>query len=196
LTAIGNSGIIWVQEVTGMADVVLVVDMQRGFLEEGYPLFCGEAARAVIPRVQELLDRELARGSTIIFTADAHAPDDKEFQMWPPHCVKGTREAEIIPELASYVGQRIDSARYSAFFGTDLAQRLEELQPDMIHVCGVCTDICVLHTVADARCRDYDVVVYTDCVATFDEQMHQFGLKHIGDILGARLDAIGEEIPS
>jgi nicotinamidase/pyrazinamidase len=179
-----------------MADVVIVVDMQRGFLEEGYPLFCGEAAREVIPRVQKLLDRELARSCTIIFTADAHDPDDKEFQMWPPHCVKGTKEAEIIPELAPYVKEKVDSARYSAFFGTDLAQRLEELKPGWIHVCGVCTDICVLHTVADARCRDYDVVVYTDCVATFDEQMHQFGLKHIGDILGAKLTTIDAEIPS
>jgi nicotinamidase/pyrazinamidase len=175
-----------------MADVLLVVDMQRGFLEEGYPLFCGEAAREIIPRVQTLLERELARGSTLIFTADAHAPDDREFQMWPVHCVEGSSEAEIIPELASYQGQRLDSTRYSAFYGTDLTQRLKELRPDTIHVCGVCTDICVLHTVADARYRDYDVLVYTDCVATFDEQMHQFGLKHMSDILGAKLTTVGE----
>jgi nicotinamidase/pyrazinamidase len=182
--------------VTDVTDVVLVIDMQRGFLEEGNPLFCGEAARAVIPRVRKLLDRELGRGSTLVFTADAHAPDDKEFEMWPPHCVKGSKEAEIIPELASYVGLRIDSARYSAFFGTDLARHLEELKPNRLHVCGVCTDICVLHTVADARCRDYEVLVYTDCVATFDDQMHQFGLRHIGEILGAKLTTIDQGIPS
>lgn len=178
-----------------MGDVVLVIDMQRGFLEEGNPLFCGEPARRIIPKVQELLDREVAKGSTVIFTADAHAPDDKEFQMWPAHCVKGTEEAEIIPELASYAGRRVDSARYSAFYGTDLEDQLEELRPDRIHVCGVCTDICVLHTVADARSRDYEVVVYSDCVATFDEQMHQFGLKHMGEILGAQIISV-ERQPS
>jgi nicotinamidase/pyrazinamidase len=178
-----------------MGDVVLVIDMQRGFLEEGNPLFCGESARRIIPKVQRLLDREVARGSTIVFTADAHAPDDKEFQMWPAHCIKGTEEAEIIPELASYTGRRVDSARYSAFYGTDLENQLTELKPDSIHVCGVCTDICVLHTVADARCRDYDVLVYSDCVATFDEQMHQFGLKHMGEILGAQITTV-ERQPS
>ena len=37
----------------------------------------------------------------IIFTADTHAPDDLEFKMFPPHCVRGTSDVEIIPELAS-----------------------------------------------------------------------------------------------
>lgn len=173
-----------------MGDVVLVIDMQRGFLEEGNPLYCGDDARKIIPQVKKMLDREVAKGSTVFFTADAHAPDDKEFEMWPPHCVEGSEEAEIIPELTSYPGTRIDSTRYSAFYGTDLAEQLAKLRPHRIHVCGVCTDICVLHTVADARCRDYDVLVYTDCVATFDQQMHQFGLKHIDEILGAKLTTI------
>jgi nicotinamidase/pyrazinamidase len=190
LTTDDKSGIIGVPEVTEMGDVVLVIDMQRGFLEEGNPLYCGDDARKIIPQVKKLLDRETARGSAVFFTADAHAPDDKEFEMWPPHCVKGSEEAEIIPELTPYPGKRIDSARYSAFYGTDLAEQLAALRPDRIHVCGVCTDICVLHTVADARCRDYDVVVYTDCVATFDEEMHRFGLKHIDEILGAKLTTI------
>jgi len=176
-----------------MADVVLVIDMQRGFLEDGTPLFCGDAAREIIPNVKKLLDRELARGSTIIFTADNHDPDDPEFAMWPPHCVAGSEEAEIVPELASYSGGRLPTKRYSGFYGTDLAERLEEMKPDKIHVCGVCTDICVMHTVADARYRDYDVYVYTDCVASFDEEMHRFGLKHMGDILGAKLVSVEPE---
>jgi nicotinamidase-related amidase len=53
-----------------------------------------------------------------------------------------------------------------------------------------------LHTVADARFRDYEVLVYTDAVATFDQQMHEFGLKHMDKILGAKLTSISEEEPS
>ena len=179
-----------------MADVVLVIDMQRGFLEEGYPLFCGSAARGIIPSVQKLLEREIARGSTIIFTADTHAPDDPEFQMWPPHCVEGTEQVEIIPELASYPGEKVPKTRYSAFYGTDLGHRLEELHPEKILVCGCCTDICVLHTVADARYRDHRVQLYTDCVAVIDENMARFALKHMDQILGVELTALGEESPS
>ncbi|MBT9143415.1 MAG: Nicotinate phosphoribosyltransferase pncB2 [Dehalococcoidia bacterium] len=54
-------------------------------------------------------------------------------------------------------------------------------------VCGVCTDICVLHTVADARNRDYTVEVPTDCVASMDQRAHRFALDHMERILGAKL---------
>ena len=40
-----------------MTNVVLVVDMLRGFCEEGNPLYTGESARRIIPNVRRLLDR-------------------------------------------------------------------------------------------------------------------------------------------
>ncbi|MBI2304126.1 MAG: cysteine hydrolase [Chloroflexi bacterium] len=170
-----------------MANVVLVIDMLRGFCEEGYPLYCGQRARQIIPRIQKLLERERKRGSHIFFICDQHKPDDLEFQMFPPHCIAGTVEAEVIPELASYPGEVIPKARYSGFFGTDLEQRLKQLGPEKIVICGVCTNICVLHTAADARNRDYRVEVPVDGVATFDEEAHGFALEHMGKILGVRL---------
>mgnify|MGYP005833985987 FL=1 len=176
-----------------MSDVVIVVDMQRGFLEEGYPLYCGAEARKIIPRVQALLQRETERDSTLLFTADTHEEDDLEFQMFPRHLVRGTVEVEIVPELQAWVkpSHVLSKRRYSAFFETDLAERLAGLRPETIHVCGVCTDICVMHTVADARNRDYQVVVYEDCVASFDPEAHRFALQHMAKILGARVKRLG-----
>ena len=176
-----------------MANVVLVIDMLRGFLEEGNPLFCGAASRSIIPSVQRLLAREMARGSPIISIMDSHDPDDLEFQMFPRHCVAGTEEAEVIPELAGFPGERMRKKRYSGFFGTPLEQRLQELKPDRLIVVGVCTDICVLHTVADARNRDYPVEVPRDGVASFDERMHRFALEHMGKVLGAKITVPTEE---
>ncbi|MBI2855461.1 MAG: cysteine hydrolase [Chloroflexi bacterium] len=170
-----------------MPDVVLVVDMLRGFLEEGHNLYCGDDARNIIPNVQTLLEREAARGSNVFYICDTHKPDDLEFQMFPVHCVEGTVESEVIPELRAYPGERISKQRYSGFYGTDLEQRLKELAPERIIVCGVCTDICVLHTTADARNRDYVVEVPTDAVATFDADAHRWALQHMERILGARL---------
>ncbi len=166
---------------------VIVVDMLRGFLEPGCPLDCGDAARAIIPAVRRKIEEEMARGATVLWVADNHAPDDKEFAIFPPHCIRGTAESEIIPALADLVdpANLLPKTRYSGFFGTDLDARLARLRPDVVTVVGVCTDICVMHTVADARNRDYAVVVPADCVATFDPDAHRFALDHMRRVLGA-----------
>jgi nicotinate phosphoribosyltransferase len=170
-----------------MANAVLVLDMVRGFLEEGYPLYCGERARRIIPNVQRLLKGELARGSKVFFVGDHHAPDDEEFSMFPPHCIEGTAETEVIPELTKYKGEVIPKKRFSAFFDTPLEEKLKKLKPEKVIVCGVCTDICVCHTVSDARNRNYGVEVPVDCVASFDEAAHHFALGHMERVLGAKL---------
>ena len=172
-----------------MANVVLVIDMVKGFLEPGHNLYCGDEARAIIPNVLSLLERELATGSEILFISDHHDPDDLEFQIFPVHCVKGTEEPNVIPELESFVtaANVVPKNRYSGFFNTDLAQRLDESKHEKIIICGVCTDICVLHTTADARNRDYQVEVPTNCVATFDPGAHTWALGHLQKILGAKV---------
>ena len=170
-----------------MANAVLVIDMVRGFMEEGHPLYCGERARRIIPSIQSLLKGELAKGSKIFFICDHHTPDDDEFSIFPPHCIEGTAETEVIPELANYKGEVIPKKRFSAFFDTPVDEKLKELKPEKLIVCGVCTDICVCHTVSDARNRDYEVEVPVDCVASFDEAAHHFALSHMDGVLGAKL---------
>ncbi|MDD5082758.1 MAG: nicotinate phosphoribosyltransferase [Dehalococcoidales bacterium] len=174
-----------------MAKAVLVVDMLRGFLEEGYSLFVGSRARRIIPNIQLLLEREISQGSKIFFICDHHDPDDLEFRMFPPHCIAGTAEAEVIPELAKYPGEIIPKKRYSGFFGTRLAEKLKQLKPEKVIICGVLTNICVMHTAANARNRDYEVEVPVDCVASSDEAAHHFALEHMEKVLGARLTSVG-----
>ena len=170
-----------------MSSVVIVIDMVSGFLEEGHALYCGDDARSIIPCVRELLQRESQQGSHILYLVDHHAPDDLEFQMFPAHCVQGTSECQIIPELAEFPGEIIPKRRFSCFYDTDLQARLNELEADRLVFVGVCTDICVMHTVADARDRDYVVEVPRDCVASFAPEVHDFALKHMEKVLGARI---------
>ena len=170
-----------------MANAVLVVDMLRGFLEDGYPLSMGDDARKIIPNIGKLLENEIAHGSKVFFICDNHEPDDLEFKMFPPHCIEGTAEAEVIPELASYKGELIPKKRYSGFYGTKLEEKLKELKPDKLIICGVLTNICVMHTTADARNRDYDVEIPVNCVASTDEAAYRFALEHMDKVLGARL---------
>ncbi len=174
-----------------MPNAVLVIDMLKGFLEEGNPLYCGPEARRIIPEVRQLIETELKKGSSVFFVADSHQPDDLEFQMFPPHCIRGTHESEVIEELSGYPGKRIEKQRYSAFYNTELDLELAALKPDKVIVCGVCTDICVLHTAADARNRDYPVEVATNCVASFDPSAHRWALEHMQKVLG--VETSGEE---
>jgi nicotinamidase-related amidase len=161
--------------------------MLRGFLEEGHPLYIGKEARKIIPSIQVLLEQEIVGGSKIFFCCDSHDPNDLEFKMFPPHCITGTVETEIIPEIAKYPGETINKKRYSAFFETKLEKNLQYLKPVKLIICGVLTDICVMHSIADARNRDYQVEVPVDCVAALDEKTQQFALNHIEKVLGARL---------
>ncbi len=171
-----------------MANALLVVDMLKGFLEPGHNLYHAES-RDIIPNVHRLIEQELAAGSDILFLADNHDPDDLEFQVFPVHCVEGTEESEVIPELTGFVtpGSIVPKKRYSGFFNTNLADRLERLGPDKLVVCGVATNVCVLHTTSDARNRDYPVEVYSDCVSGPDPEAHRWALSHLQQVLGAKV---------
>jgi nicotinamidase-related amidase len=116
--------------------------------------------------------------------------------MFPPHCIVGTDEHELVEELRDLepdAAAVIEKHRYSAFFETGLEHVLKELSPDEVHICGFCTDICVLHTTSDLRNRDYDVVVRSDACETFNaaghdnREINRWALGHIEKILGARV---------
>ena len=98
-----------------------------------------------------------------VFRIDHHDPDDLEFR-FSPSTASRAREPNVIDELAEFVTQDnvVAKNRYSGFFNTNLAERLADLNPDKVIICGVCTDICVLHTTSDARNRDYPVEVPAD----------------------------------
>lgn len=170
-----------------MARVVIVIDMVRGFFDPKYNLYLGPACRRIVPNVRFLLESERKMGSRLLFLCDNHAPDDEEFKIFAPHCIRGTVETEVIPELAGFVDEYIPKTRSSAFYNSRLGERLNELRPETVVICGVCTDICVLHTAGDARDRDLNVEIPADCVTTFDLKAHQFCLEHMERVLGAHL---------
>ena len=58
-----------------MPNVLMVIDMLNGFLQPGRNLYCGDHSRLIIPKVADLIDKELSMGSDIIFICDSHDPD-------------------------------------------------------------------------------------------------------------------------
>lgn len=171
--------------MSDVAEVILIIDMVKGFLSEGYPLYCGEQSRQIIPYVVQLLNNH--PNWNRLYLCDNHKPDDEEFKTFRPHCVAGTVETEIIDELKPYPGTVIPKTRYSAFYKTSLDEKLLQLRPQRVIVTGVCTDICVMYTVSDLRNRDYKVWVPVKGVATFNHDAHEFALNHMRNILGAEV---------
>jgi nicotinamidase-related amidase len=173
---------------------IIVIDMLVGFCRHGH-LF-SPRYDPVVPRLRDHLAEAEAEGVPVVFLVDTHAPDDPEFAMFPSHCVEGSGEDEVVPELKEFAdrGSVVRKHTFSGFRGTELDAVLRRLAPEAIEVAGVCTDICVLHTVYDLRVRGYEVVVHKDLVETFDAPGHdagefnRFALAHIRDVLGARVD--------
>lgn len=166
---------------------VIVIDMLKDFINEDGALYCG-VKQGFVTRVQNNVALMNEAGVPIIFVCDSHDKNDKEFDMFPPHCVTGTEGAEIIDVLKPYVvnGFVIPKTRYSGFYNTNLNNLLLDLGVHTLHLIGVCTDICVMHTCADAANRDYEVIVDENLVASFDTEAHGFALKHMYNILGAK----------
>ena len=172
-----------------MKRVLLVVDMLEGFLRREYPLFCGPQSEAIIPFVKAKVEEYARAGEPVVFILDSHDPDDLEFKKFPPHCIKGTKEAEVISELRGIAKREVyvRKKRYSGFFGTNLEEILKKEKPDVVEVVGVCTNICVLYTVEELANRDYQVMVHRDCVASFDQDAHEWAFKQMAKVLGAKI---------
>ena len=167
---------------------LLVIDMLKDFIDDDGVLTTGEAGKRLIGFIKEKIDEFRAQGDPVVFVCDNHEPDDKEFAMITPHCIAGTPGSQVIDELEVRSGDKIiKKRRYSAFFGTDLDLYLREKVVDELYLVGVCTNICVLYTAADARNLNYTVNIYENGVASFDEEAHRFALKEAKNTLGCRI---------
>jgi len=172
-----------------MSHVLLVIDLVKGFCEEGRPLYCGASVKPVISFARKLIEGYNQRDETVIFPCDNHDADDVEFELFGPHCIAGSEESEIVDELRGLARNQIivPKKRYSSFFGTNLAELLTGLGPDLVEVVGVCTNICVLYTVEDLRNHGYKVRVYRRGVTSFDPGAHVWALREMEKSLGVEV---------
>ena len=168
-----------------MGQALLVIDMLEDFIRPDGALSVGPAGEKIVPAIARRLEEARQAGRPVVYIADRHLPSDPEFEMFPPHCVAGTQGSDIVSQLEPRPGERvIPKRRYSAFYGTDLDLTLREMEVRELVLTGVCTNICVLYTAADARNRAYRVTVPADTVASFDEGAHRWALEQMEKVLG------------
>jgi nicotinamidase/pyrazinamidase len=73
------------------------VDVQADFMLPGGKLYV-PGAEKLIPSINRLVEVVRQGRVFLISSADAHNPDDAELREWPPHCMKGSPGAELLPE--------------------------------------------------------------------------------------------------
>ena len=160
-------------------DALIVVDVQNDFLPGG--ALAVSDGDAVVPVINQWIERFSARGRPIFATADWHPPQHCSFAaqggQWPEHCVADSTGARFsadleLPENTSIVhkGTDVDKEAYSGFEGTDLADRLRANGVKRVFVGGLATDYCVLNTVADALANGFGVVLLTEAIRAVDVQ--------------------------
>lgn len=160
-------------------DALLIVDVQKDFLPGGR--LAVARGDEVVPVLNDYLARFRARGLPVFASRDWHPADHRSFAPhggpWPVHCVAEEAGAEFAPGLelpadVVVISKATDRAEeaYSAFQGTDLAERLARAGVRRVFVGGLATDYCVLNTVLDARRLGFEAIVLEDAVRAVDVQ--------------------------
>lgn len=174
------------------------IDYTYDFVGNGGNLTCGKRGQEAEEKIVEITTAFTKTQDYIVFAVDGHDKDDTyhpKTKLFPPHNIKDTPGRELYGDLNQLYHQikdsphvyYMDKTRYSAFAGTDLEIKLRERGIEEVHLCGVCTDICVLHTAVDAYNKGFNIVVYKDAVASFNQQGHEWALDHFANTLGAEV---------
>jgi len=172
-----------------MRPAVIVIDMLNDFLyKECNPKLACERGFIIIPNIKKLIEAARESNVPVVYSNDAHLPNDSELKIWGPHAMKRTKGAEVISELKpASMDYQVEKRTYSGFFETGLDTLLRSLGVDMLYITGLHTNMCDQHTSADAFFRGYKIKVVEDAVNAFTEQDHLQGLKYLNFAYGAEL---------
>jgi len=171
---------------------LIVVDMLVDFVDGA--LANPEAQRIVGP-IGRLLDHARGAGWVVVFSNDAHHPDDPELKVWGPHAMEGEPGSQVIDALRPQPSEQelVSPKRsYGAFDGTGLDEQLRSLGVDAVVVVGQHTHICVRHTSYGALIRGYEIAVPRDAVCAFEGVDEDEALDYLRSVYGARITTVAE----
>lgn len=176
---------------------IVGVDIVKGFCDQG--VLASPRVRTMVPQAQRIVEKAHQVGVTdFFFACDAHPSDSPEFAAFPPHCLEGTAESELVEELARlpYANEFVVLPKRSinGIYGTHLHEALLD-RPRLrtLLVVGDCTDLCVyqmasgLRLLANVHHHPWEIMVVASAVETYDlpvEAAEQLGaMPHDAEFL-------------
>ncbi len=169
-----------VEELKNIKRLVIVVDMVKGFVEEGK--LAAPSINRIVDKQIELLDEAInSDDAAVAFIRDCHTENSAELKRYDAHCLKGTEESEVIDKLKPFQKFALEYFKNSTNFifapgmQSDLLS-FEKLKS--VELIGCLSEVCVengaigTRTFFDQYDRDIDVCVYEDMIDTFDAPGH------------------------
>lgn len=176
---------------------LIMIDMQNGFIDESSSL-CIAQARASIPACAKAL--EFARNSELPifhvrreYAADGSDVEPVRKAVWleggKPLTREGYDPKSIYPpeELEALPGETIIfKPRFSAFFDTDLDERLKALGVTSLMLIGTTTPNCIRTTCYDALSLNYDVTIVEDATSSRTSEVQKANIEDMA-FIGAHI---------
>ncbi|NLE74907.1 MAG: cysteine hydrolase [Actinobacteria bacterium] len=166
---------------------LLVVDMQKAFLEPSGVMYLPQAVE-IVSQVAQVARDCRAAGVKIVWTRMSHEGlvGGAYRELFPQHfnsdgsplLRRDTRDYQILDELDPRPEDLyVDKTRYSAFLEGDLAERLRAAACDTTVICGIATNVCCESTARDAFSLGFRLIVLSDVMATGSRKAHEATLK-------------------
>jgi len=171
---------------------LIVIDMLDDFVAGA---LANPRAQQIVAPLQRLLTHGRSAGWVVVFSNDAHEPDDPELAVGGEHAMAGTPGAQVIEALAPRPGPRelVSPKRaYGAFDGTGLDEQLRSLGVDEVVLAGQHTHICVRHSAYGALIRGYRIIVPRDAVCTFQGVDEEDALAYLRSVYGAKITTVDD----
>lgn len=154
--------------------MLYVVDMVNGFVNEG--VLHDKHIRETIPEQIRLIEKIKGEQEGVAFIKENHSECSAEFKNFPQHCIAGTKEALLVPELQLYEKEALVYLKNStsAMFAPNMMMDLNCMDnlKEVIGV-GCCTDICLLNFLIPLKNyfnqmnRDVDVFAVKNAMDTY-----------------------------
>jgi nicotinamidase/pyrazinamidase len=182
------------------------VDVQADFMLPGGKLYV-PGAEKLIPNIQRLVSAAVEGGALLVSSGDSHPENDPEFETFPPHCLRGTPGARILPEGMTETFRTIpndashklpddilrcpqivfEKQTLDVFDNPHAGELVERLGSEAEYVVfGVVTEYCVRCAAQGLIKRGRKVAIVKDTIETLQPEDGRRALDELQE-LGARL---------